>query len=287
MKHFIDSHHHFWDPAVAEYPWMTSELAAIRRKFSPDDLRPSMETAGVTGTILVQTRSSYEESREFLAIADDTDFVLGVVAWVDLTSPDVSADIQRLKDGKGGSHLVGIRHQVHDEEDANWLLRPDVRCGLEIVADHNLTFDLLLRPRELPSAIEVVRSMPKVHWVLDHIAKPQIASRGWEPWAGMLYELAEASQHCRVKLSGMVTEADWANWTIEDLRPYVRHVLKCFGAERCMIGSDWPVSLLASPYDRVMKTALDLISDLPPDQKYGILARNASAAYRIKLEGRE
>ncbi len=282
MSRFIDAHHHVWDPATADYPWMTDELAVIRRKFDTDDLREVMGPAGVTGTVLVQTRSSYDESLAFLALAEETDFILGVVAWVDLTSPDADADIQALKDAKGGRYLVGIRHQVHDEPDPGWLLRDDVARGLAAVARHGLVYDLLLRPRELPAAITAVQRMPEMRWVLDHIAKPEIARGGWEPWAPQIEQLAAASPSSWVKLSGMVTEADWSRWTAEDLAPYVRHVLACFGPERTMLGSDWPVCLLAAPYGRVMDTARQLIAHLPPDQQEDILWRNAAAAYRLE-----
>jgi L-fuconolactonase len=231
--------------------------------------------------VLVQTRSSYEESVEFLALAEATDVILGVVAWVDLTSPAVEADIRALKEGPGGRYLVGIRHQVHDEPDPDWLLRDDVARGLAAVHAHGLAYDLLLRPRELPAAITAVRRMPQMRWVLDHIAKPEIAKGGWEPWATHIAQLAAASPNRWVKLSGMATEADWNAWIAEDLAPYVRHVLACFGPERAMIGSDWPVCLLAASYGRVMDTARQLISHLTPDQQEAILWRNAAAAYRL------
>lgn len=286
MTGFIDSHHHLWDPAAADYPWMTEELKVIRRKFDTNDLAAVTGQAGVDGTILVQTRSSFEESREFLEIAENTSSILGVVAWVDLTSPNVFEDLETLRSGKGGSRLVGIRHQVHDEEDASWLLREDVRRGLRAIEANGLAYDLLLRPRELPAAIALVRDMPSLHWVLDHIAKPDIAGRGWEPWASLLRDLAEASPSCWVKLSGMVTEADWDSWDAEDLKPYVDHVIDCFGPERCMLGSDWPVCMLAAPYQRVMDTGRALIGHLSTAQQAGILSGNAAAAYRLKLDAR-
>ncbi|MEP3278078.1 MAG: amidohydrolase family protein, partial [Stappiaceae bacterium] len=265
-----------------DYPWITKELDAIRRRFDTDDLTAVTGPAGVTGTILVQTRSSFEESQEFLDIADDTALILGVVAWVDLTSPDVSEHITNLKAGKGGAYLVGIRHQVHDEEDENWLLREDVRRGLAAVHGHGLAYDLLLRPRELPAAIRAVQELPEMHWVLDHIAKPEIASGGWEPWAGLIKNLADASPTCWVKLSGMATEADWNAWTFDDLKPYAHHIIESFGPERCMLGSDWPVSLLAAPYQRVMDTAQELIAHLPAERQADIAVRNAIAAYRLE-----
>ncbi|WP_029061497.1 amidohydrolase family protein [Labrenzia sp. DG1229] len=286
MNRLIDTHHHLWDTANTDYPWMTAELDAIRRRFDTDDLRAVTGPAGVTGTILVQTRSSFGESQEFLAVADDTDLILGVVAWVDLTSPDVFERITTLKSGKGGAYLVGIRHQVHDEEDENWLLREDVQRGLAAIHTQGLAYDLLLRPRELPAAIGAVRNLPDMHWVLDHIAKPEIANGGWQPWADHIEDLANASPTCWVKLSGMATEADWNAWTIDNLTPYANHIIKSFGPQRCMLGSDWPVCLLAAPYRRIMDTARDLIADLPADQQADISFRNAMAAYRLEPDAR-
>ena len=284
MTGFIDTHHHLWDPATADYPWMTDDLAVIRRKFDTADLAAVTGPAGVTGTVLVQTRSSFKESQEFLRAAADTPAILGVVAWVDLTSPDVSDDLETLKSGKGGKQLVGIRHQVHDEEDPDWLLRDDVQRGLRAVGAHGLAYDLLLRPRELPAAITTVRKAPEMHWVLDHIAKPDIAAGGWEPWASHISELAAASPTCWVKLSGMVTEADWNTWTVKGLRPYSDHVITSFGPKRCMIGSDWPVCLLAGSYQNVMDTARKLVADLSPVEQASILSGAAVAAYGLNLD---
>ena len=281
MNRLIDTHHHLWDTTNTEYPWMTEELDAIRGRFDTDDFIAVTKPEGVTGSILVQTRSSFEESQEFLAVADDTDIILGVVAWVDLESPDATDQIASLRKGKGGSYLVGIRHQVHDEQDENWLLRDDVQNGLAAINAQRLAYDLLLRPRELPAAIKAVQKMPDMHWVLDHIAKPEIASGGWGSWASLMRELADASPTCWVKLSGMVTEANWQDWFVDDLRPYADHVIKVFGSDRCMLGSDWPVCLLAAPYHRVMETVRDLISHLPAEQQAAIAADNALAAYRL------
>ena len=281
MKSLIDTHHHLWDTSKTHYPWMTDELDAIRRRFDTSDLTEATSPAGVGGTILVQTISSFEESKEFLATAEDTDLILGVVAWVDMRSSDVSDRIAELKAGKGVNNLVGIRHQVHDEPDENWLLRDDVQNGLAAIRDHDLVYDLLLRPRELPAAIKAVQKIPDMHWVLDHIAKPEIAATGWEPWATLMRDLAATSPTCWVKLSGMVTEANWETWSQDDLKPYAAHAIETFGADRCMIGSDWPVCLLASPYQRVIDTARALIADLPEHQQRGIMVDNAVHAYRL------
>ncbi len=203
----IDSHHHFWDPTRVTYPWMVGDaLDPIRRPFTPSDLAPEIAAQGISGTVLVQTISSQDETREFLELAERTDFIWGVVGWVDLMSAGVVDDLDALIGATGGDRLVGIRHQVHDESDAEWLCRADVRQGLAAVQERGLTYDLLVRARELPAAIDTVRALPGLQFVLDHIAKPRI-SEGKDPeWQQHMPALA-ALPNVAVKLSGMVTEA--------------------------------------------------------------------------------
>lgn len=244
----VDSHQHFWDPARRAYPWMADELAPIRRPYGPDDLRPLLEENGVEKTVLVQTVSSLEETREFLEVAAANDFVAGVVGWIDLTAADVAATLAGLE----GDWLVGIRHQVHDEPDPNWLLRGDVQRGIAATGDAGLVYELLVRTRELPAALETVRRNPRTSFVIDHAGKPRIAGGAWDAeWeAGLAPFGDEPNVSC--KLSGLVTEADWKSWTPEQLEPYVRRVLGWFGPQRCMFGSDWPVCLLAASYAQVL-----------------------------------
>lgn len=218
----IDAHQHFWPQPTPElFPWMTDAQAALRRPFGPEDLRPLLQARQIDWSVLVQTRSSLEETREFLAIADSTDFVAGVVGWVDLTAPDVGEVLAELKASPTGRWLVGIRHQVHDEADREWLLRSDVQHGLRAVQAAGLAYDLLLKPRELPAALKVARAFPDLRLVIDHIAKPEIAHGLLEPWARDMAPIAELS-HVSCKLSGMVTEADWQTWTPADRSPALR-----------------------------------------------------------------
>ena len=173
----VDAHHHFWTPARHDYYWMAgAELDPIRRSFGPADLRPELEAAGVDYTVLVQTVPSVEETREFMGIAERTQFVAGVVGWVDLTDRSVGETLAELQAQPDGRRLVGIRHQVHDEKDAQWLLRPDVQRGLAAVRDAGLAYDILIRPRELPAALAMARAFPDMRLVIDHLAKPPIAS---------------------------------------------------------------------------------------------------------------
>jgi len=275
----VDAHHHFWDPGRRDYPWMGDELSAIRRPFTPDDLRPQLIQNNVDRTILVQTVSSLEETREFLETASRTDFIAGVVGWVDLTDPSVADVIASLRGAKGGDRLVGIRHQVHDEPDAGWLLRDDVQRGIAAVGAAGLVYDVLVRTRELPAAVATVRAHPKTSFVLDHAAKPRIAEGAWDgAWVKALAPLAdEPNVNC--KLSGLVTEADWKSWTRDQLRPYVAQVLDWFGPERCMFGSDWPVCLLAADYAEVVATMREIIGG--DDEVFG-----GTAMRTYGLEGR-
>ena len=156
----VDAHHHFWDPARGDFPWMQGDaMAPIRRAFAPEHLAPLLRDAGIARSVVVQTQSSEAETRDFLALAAGSGFVAGVVGWVDLASPGAHDAIARLKAAPGGAHLVGIRHQVHDEPDPRWLLREDVRRGLAAVEAHGLAYDLLLRPREIPAALETVAAL--------------------------------------------------------------------------------------------------------------------------------
>jgi L-fuconolactonase len=276
----IDAHHHFWDPASADYPWLTGPLEGIRRRFDPSDLRPELEANGVAGTIVIQTRSSPDETREFLEIASRTRFIVGVVGWVDLTQPGVRDVLRELRLHPGGHLLVGIRHQVHDEEDPDWLLRDDVRRGLRDVQQAGLAYDLLVRPRELPAALDTVRALPLLRFVIDHIAKPLIASGELEPWASLIAPFGQLP-NAWCKVSGMVTEARWDGWTVDDLRPYVAHVLEVFGPGRLLFGSDWPVCLVAGSYERVLDATIELFTGLSMEQRADVFGGTARRCYRL------
>jgi L-fuconolactonase len=277
----IDAHHHFWDPARFDYPWMQgAEMAPLRRPFGPADLAPLMAANGIDATIVVQCCSSLEETEALLATAEATPSVAGVVGWIDLTDPDLDTTFDRLAPRP---KLVGIRHQVHDEADPSWLLRADVRRGLAAVFDRGLAYDLLVRTRELPAALETARAFPRGRFVLDHAAKPPIASGITEAWRAGVAQLAgEPNVWCKV--SGLVTEADWQGWATDDLLPAVRHVWNTFGENRLMFGSDWPVCLLAADYRRV-KTAAEICL-----QTLGATAKswgaNAIEAYRLTIGGK-
>jgi L-fuconolactonase len=282
MSAIVDAHHHFLDPEHTEYPWITPTLAAIDRRFGPEDLGPELTAAGIDRSVLVQTISSSEETRQLLATAARVPFIAGVVGWVDLTDPDVAGSIDRLRAGPGGDRLVGIRHQVHDEPDPAWLLRADVKRGLAAVEAASLTYDLLVRARELPAALQVARTRPGLRLVIDHLAKPPIRSGVLEPWSTLLRR-SGGFPNVWCKVSGLVTEADWAAWQPNDLAPYVAVALEAFGPSRLIFGSDWPVCLLAASYERVVSVARGLTASLSASERDAVFGGAAARAYALSL----
>ena len=276
----LDAHQHFWDPWVADYPWMTGAYQPLHRAYGPSDLAPLLEKSGVTATIVVQARQDVAETHSLLEIAATTPWVAGVVGWVDLTSPAVAETIAAVRDGDHGDRLVGVRHLVHDEPDPEWLLREDVMRGLGVVAEAGLAYDLLVRGRELPAAKEVARRIPELRFVLDHLGKPPISTQETEPWASAIAEIA-ALPNVTCKVSGLVTEAKWSAWRPSDLMPYVGMAVDLFGAERLMWGSDWPVCTLAAAYSEVYEVTAEILADLVGDELGWVLGGCAAATYGL------
>jgi len=277
----IDAHQHFWDPDHGDYGWLSGPFAPIRRIFAPKDLLPSLEAQGVRGTVLVQTWNDLAETHDFVALAAKTDFVAGVVGWVDLTDPRVATVLAEIKSRPEGKWLVGIRHLIQTEADPEWLLRDDVRRGLRAVAEAGLVYDLVPNLPQLPACLRTVADFPQLRFVLDHIAKPDIKNGAFEPWATLMQGFAPHREHVWCKLSGMITEADWQAWTPADLAPYVRYVLDIFGPERCMFGTDWPVCLVAGSYDRVVGALRACLADCSQAQIEWIFGGCAVEAYRL------
>ncbi|MBI0379687.1 amidohydrolase family protein [Streptomyces albiflaviniger] len=281
MPRRIDAHHHLWDLTRREQPWMDGAWAEpIRRTFTPDDLAPHLDAHRIDATVVVQSSSSGEETRELLALAGGSDRIAGVVGWADLTDPGVGEVLAELAAGPGGDRLVGLRHQVQDEPDPRWLDREDARRGLAAVADAGLVYDLLVTPRELPAAVDAVRELPQLRFVLDHAAKPPVASGERDPWALQLAALA-ALPNVDCKLSGLVTEADWDGWKPEQVLPYAWHVLDAFGPGRVLFGSDWPVCVLAATYDEVVALAERATLRLGEGERAAVFGGNAARAYGL------
>ncbi|NUR84960.1 MAG: amidohydrolase family protein [Nonomuraea sp.] len=253
----VDAHQHFWNLETGSYPWLTPEAGVLYRTYAPADLAPELAAAGVDGTVLVQAADSIEETESMLALADANDFILGVVGWIPLTDPRAAAEaIERY-----GRHpkFVGVRHLIHEEPDPDWVVQDGVLESLGLLAEAGLTFDVVsLLPRHLEHVVTLAVRHPGLRIVIDHLSKPRIKDRAWEPWAAQL-AAAAACPNVYAKVSGLVTEADHESWTVEDLRPYVEHALAVFGPGRLMFGSDWPVALLAADYQRVHRAARELV----------------------------
>jgi L-fuconolactonase len=251
----LDAHQHFWDPALGDYPWMTGSYGALRRVYAPGDLRPLLDEWEVDATIVVQARADAAETEWLLELAAATDWIAGVVGWIDLTAPDADEQIAVHR----GAKLVGIRHQAHDEPDPDWLARDAVARGLEAVAEAGLVYDLLVRTRELPAAHRAAERLPELAFVVDHIAKPPVRD-GWDDdWERGMSRLSRLP-NVSVKLSGLVTEGPWESWSAATFDRYARTVVDLFGPDRVLFGSDWPVCELAASYREVLQLAHELLT---------------------------
>jgi len=279
----IDAHHHVWDLSVRDQDWITGPgMAAIRRDFSVDDLRPAARAAGVTATVLVQTVTVAQETPEMLALAAADPLVAAVVGWTDLTSPAVADDLARLAGLPGGRWLAGIRHQVQSEPDPDWLRRPDVIRGLRAVAAAGLCYDLLVLPHQLPAACYAAAAVPELTMVLDHAAKPPVGG-DLGSWAAGLRALA-AQPNTVCKLSGLVSQAP-AGAPETAFIPVADAILNQFGPQRIMFGSDWPVCLLAAGYGEVVRLAAFLTGGLSAADRAAVFALTAARVYGVHEGG--
>ncbi|MEV0591639.1 amidohydrolase family protein [Nonomuraea cavernae] len=263
----VDAHQHFWNLETGSYPWLTPEAGVLYRTYRPEDLAPELAAAGVEATVLVQAADSYQETDSMLALADAHDFIAGVVGWVPLTRPDETGEA--LERYRGHPRFSGVRHLIHDEPDPDWVVQDTVLESLGLLAEAGLTFDVVsLLPRHLDHVVTIAERHPTLRIVIDHLSKPSIKDHVWEPWASGLARAA-ACPNVYAKVSGLVTEADHANWTVEDLRPYVDYAVETFGPERLMAGSDWPVALLAADYQTVWRVTSALLSGTDRDLVLG------------------
>ncbi len=270
----IHGHHHFWSLARGDYDWLTPELAPIYRDFALPDLAPHLAAAGIEGTILVQAAATEAETLYLLDIAESAELVRGVVGWTDFDAADGVARIDALA---ARNLLVGLRPMVQDIGDDNWLLGPALAPLLAAMARNGLVFDALVLPRHLPKLLRVIGSHPDLEFVLDHCGKPRLATGEMAIWQRDIALLAERP-NIVCKLSGLVTEAA-PDWQIADLRQAVDHVLACFGPQRMLWGSDWPVVNLAGGYAKWFAAAETLLADLSPDEKADIFGGNAARIY--------
>jgi L-fuconolactonase len=277
----IDTHQLFWRYNEEEYggmfPWTLPDMERYREDHLPDDLLPLLQAVGIDGTVVVQTRQSLEETRWLLELAGQYPFIKGVVGWVDLCSPDVHQQLERFSPHP---KLCSIRHKLENESDDRFMLREDFNLGIGTLTGFDLPFELLVRSRHLPVASELASRFPEQRFVLNHIGKPPIKAGQVSPWDRDIRHLA-SHPNVFCKISGMVGEADWDNWKPADFRPYLDIVLEAFGAERLMIGSDWPECTLAGTYEEVMQLAGDYVGQLSETEQADIWGDNAVRIYRI------
>ena len=272
----IDAHQHFWNYEPAQYPWIRPHWP-IRRSFLPPDLQPLLAHAKLYGCVAVQARQTLEESRWLLSLTTQHPFIKGVVGWVDLRSEHVADQLAQLR---RHPRLVGVRHIVQNEPDDSFMLRPDFLRGIGALQAFALVYDILIFARQLPAAIQLVRRFPHQRFVLDHIAKPEIAVQRLSPWAEHIRQLAQYP-NVVCKVSGMVTEADWKNWAPGHFRPYLDTIFEAFGPARLMYGSDWPVCLLAASYPRVYDLAADYCARLSSGEQELVFGGTAQRFYRL------
>ncbi len=273
----IDTHQHFWRYGPCEYSWIDDSMASLRRDFLPDDLKEELERNGFQGCVAIQARQTLEETRWLLEHAERHPFILGVVGWVDLRSPQVRSQLESFA---GHPKLVGIRHIVQSEPDDRFLVQPAFLRGIALLEEFDLAYDILIYPRHLPVAAECVRRFERQRFVLDHLAKPPIRSGSIRSWARGIRELA-AFPNVFCKLSGLVTEADWGNWKSEDFTPYLDVAFECFGPSRLMIGSDWPVCTLAAEYSRAVNVVKDYLRNRQSEEQDAVLGGNAQKFWRL------
>jgi len=278
MTERIDSHHHLWRYRKEEYGWIGPGMEALARDFLPVDLHEEMQTCGIDGSVAVQASQTVEETDWLLELAEGSSFIRGVVGWAPIASAEFPSVLERWR---GNSLLKGLRHVIQDEPDDDFINRKDFNAGIATLAGSKLVYDILIYERHLPAAIQFVDRHPNQIFVLDHIAKPRIKDRVVEPWRRNMFELARRGNvYC--KLSGMVTEGDWTNWSIEDLRPYFDAALEAFGPRRLMVGSDWPVCLLACPYRKWFEMLGDFLKELSGAERELIFGEVATKIYSLR-----
>lgn len=272
----IDSHQHFWNYDPQRDIWINDSMEVIRKDFLPNDLKPILQENGVDGCIAVQADQTEMETEFLLECAKQNPFIKGVVGWVDLIDKNLE---DRLKHFTTNPLFKGVRHIVQSEKD-DYLLRKDVQRGIGLLSKYNLTFDILVFPKQLPAAVQMVKKFPKQTFILDHIAKPNISEPMTELWKTNITALSKFENvHC--KLSGMVTETNDFCFTAEDFTPFIDYIFSCFGANRILFGSDWPVSLLAADYTKVITLILEYLNEYSAHIKSQVLGLNAIKIYNL------
>jgi L-fuconolactonase len=273
----IDAHQHFWRYNPRDYEWIDDSMSNLRRDFLPSDLKPELDRADFDTCVAVQAQHTLEETNWLLRLAAESSFIAGVVGWVDLGASNVREQLATLA---RNPKLLGVRHVLQAEPDDRFMMHPDFLRGIAALEEFDLTYDILIFPRHLPVAVELVQRFPRQRFVLDHLAKPLIKTHTLEPWATDIGNLAKFS-NVFCKLSGMVTEANWKAWKPEHFRPYLEVALESFGPERLMIGSDWPVCNVAASYSQVISLVTDFLQQYPSEARESIMGGTAQKFWQL------
>jgi L-fuconolactonase len=274
----IDSHHHFWRYSASKYGWIDETKKTLQRDFLPNDLKAELDANDINGVISVQARQSVDETKALLNFADEYPWIRGVVGWVPLCQPNLGEVLDELGEW---SKLRGVRHVVQDEPDDRFMLRPDFIQGICQLAAHNLVYDLLVFPHQLPAAIELADRFPGQRFVLDHIAKPRVALGALDlEWHDTFVALAKRP-HVFCKFSGVITEVLDDSWTLDTLRPYWEIAYEAFGASRLMFGTDWPVCTLRGSYSQWTKAVTSLSAELSSSERARFWGQTAIDAYSL------
>ena len=273
----IDSHQHFWYYEPEKHSWINDSMSVIRHDFLPTDLKKVYDENGINGCVAVQADQTLEETDFLLKLAQDNEFIKGVVGWLDLRAKNIDLVLERYHSEQ---KLKGWRHVLQDEADHNFLLRDDFLNGIAYLEKYDYTYDILVFPHQLGSVLEFVKRFPHHRFVIDHIAKPYIKDGFYEGWAALMKEIGK-QENVYCKLSGIITEADYNTWTAEHMHPYMHLVMEAFGSERIMFGSDWPVCLVAGNYSQVKKIVTDFIETLSIQDQAMIMGENAIAFYNL------
>ncbi len=279
----IDSHHHIWDLGIQPQPWIDGDtMNSINKNFSLDDLKSEISGSEIEKTILCQTSRNQAETKYFLHIAASDSTISGVIGWLDLDSKKASEQIEEYSQVTGYEFLVGFREMAQDISDPNFLARPTVINNVQMLGKLGFTYDLLIKEPQMDAAIQLVKSASETQFVIDHLAKPQIAEKKIDAWKKNIETLA-SFPNTVCKVSGMVTESHWNSWRIEDFEPYFEVVLRAFGPSRLMFGSDWPVALLSATYSQVVNLAENLTHSFSEGENDSFWRRTAVQTYSIDL----
>ncbi|MBT8315025.1 MAG: amidohydrolase family protein [Maribacter sp.] len=274
----IDAHQHFWKYKPSKHTWIDDSMSVIRRDFLPSDLKKVYDENGIDGCVAIQADQTLEETNFLLGLSATYDFIKGVVGWVDLRAKNAD---EVLNEYSAHGKIKGFRHLVQGESDHNFLLRDDFLRGISFLETYDFVYDILIFPHQLGATLEFVKRFPNQKFVIDHIAKPYIKDGYFDGWSVLMREIAKQDNvYC--KLSGMVTEADFNDWTPEQIYPYMNLVLEAFGPNRIMFGSDWPVCLVASEYGEVKQLVTNFISSLSLSEQSKIMGMNAIEFYNLK-----